>query len=208
MSTGQANNSRTAFTLIEIMLAVAILGIMAMAIYRFVQSSLIALRVSSEVTASDAAYDGLRDLLSEQWQRLPTGAGALPGDAVKINDLSRDEVTWTCSAGSGLLTRYANSDYVVSMRLRAEPKNSKRLDLGFIRRPALDQAATDVHESWIPLLQNVESLEIRYFDPRLNVWQDRWTDNVALPRLVRVSVMPHGSSIPWQAIIALGRTSL
>lgn len=208
MSTGQANKSQTAFTLIEIMLAVAILGIMALAIYRFVESSLVALRVSSEVTTSDAAYDGLRDLLSEQWQRLPTGVGALSGDAVKINDLSRDEITWTCGAGSGLLTRYANADYVVSMRLRAEPKNSKRLDLGFIRRPALDQAATDVHESWIPLLQNVDSLEIRYFDPRLNVWQDRWTDNVALPRLVRVSVMPNGSTVPWQAIIALGRTSL
>src|ERR1700749_4498990 len=86
MSTGQANKSRTGFTLIEIMLAVAILGIMALAIYRFVQSSLTALRVSSEVTASDAAYDGLRDLLSEQWQHLPTGVGALTGDAVKIND--------------------------------------------------------------------------------------------------------------------------
>lgn len=208
MSTGQANNRRTGFTLIEIMLAVAILGIMALAIYRFVQSNLVALRVSSEVTTSDAAYDGLRDLLTEQWQSLPSGAGAMTGDAVKVNDLSRDEITWTCGAGSGLLTRYANSDYVVIMRLRPGPKNSDGLDLGFIRRPALDQAATDVHESWVPLLQNVQSLEIRYFDPRLNVWQDRWTDNVALPRLVRVSVTRKDSTVPWQAIIALGRTSL
>ncbi len=208
MSTAQANKSRTGFTLLEIMLAVAILSIMALAIYRFVQSNLVALRVSSEIATTDAAYDGLRDLLTEQWQNLPSGAGALSGDAVKVNDLSRDQITWTCGAGPGLLTRYAGNDYIVSMSLRPEPKNPDRLDLGFNRRPANDQAATDVHESWIPLLQNVEGLEIRYFDPRLNVWQERWTDNVALPRLVRLTVARKDSSIPWEAIIALGRTSL
>ena len=208
MCIARANNGRRGFTLLEIMLAVVILATMSLAIYRFVQSNLIALKMSSEITATDAAYDGLHDLLSAQWQSLPSGAGAMTGDAVKINDLSRDEISWTCGAGPGLLTRYANIDYVVSMRLRPEPKNTDRLDLGFIRRPVGDQAATDVHESWIPLLQNVEGLEIRYFDPRLNVWQDRWTDNVALPRLVRISIARKDSTIPWQAIIALGRTSL
>lgn len=208
MSIARANKRRGGFTLLEIMLAVVILAMMSLAIYRFVQSNLVALRMSSELTATDAAYDGLHDLLSAQWQSLPSGAGAMLGDAVKINDLSRDEISWTCGAGPGLLTRYANSDYTVSMRLRPEPKNADRLDLGFLRRPVADQAATDVHESWIPLLQNVEGLEIRYFDPRLNVWQDRWTDNVALPRLVRVSIARKDSTIPWQAIIALGRSSL
>jgi prepilin-type N-terminal cleavage/methylation domain-containing protein len=208
MSTARANTRKTGFTLLEIMLAVVILGMMALSIYSFVRSNLVALRVSSEVAATDAAYDGLRDLLTAQWQSLPSGMGALTGDAVKVSDLSRDQVTWTCSAGPGLLTRYANSDYIVSMRLRAEPNNANRLDLVFIRRAAQDQAATDVNESWIPLLQNVQGLEIRYFDPRLNVWQDRWTDNVALPRLIRVTVSRKDSTIPWQAIIPLSRSSL
>jgi len=203
-----AKSKRPGFTLLEIMLAVAILAVMSLAIYRFVETNLLVLRTSSEIAASDAAYEGLRDLLTAQWQSLPSGAGALLGDAVKVGDLSRDQITWTCSAGPGLLTRYANDDYTVSMRLRADAKNADQLDLGFIRRPVDDQAATNVHESWIPLLQNVQGLEIRYFDPRLNVWQERWTDNVALPRLVRVTVARKDSTIPWQAIIALGRTSL
>ena len=58
------------FTLLEIMLAVAILGMMAIAIFRFVQSNLAALRFSSETAAADAQYDGLRDLLTTQWQSL------------------------------------------------------------------------------------------------------------------------------------------
>src|SRR5262245_2685883 len=58
------------FTLLEIMLAVAILGMMALAIFRFVQTNLTALRFSSETSAADAQYDGLRDLLTNQWQSL------------------------------------------------------------------------------------------------------------------------------------------
>ena len=51
-------------------------------------------------------------------------------------------------------------------------------------------------------------VEIRYFDPRLNVWQDRWTDNVALPRLVRLTIGRKDTSVPWEAIIALSHTAL
>jgi prepilin-type N-terminal cleavage/methylation domain-containing protein len=208
MSTASAKKSRAGFTLLEIMLAVVILAMMSLSIYRFVQSNLVALRISSEIAAGDAAYEGLRDLLSAQWQDLPSGTGAMSGDAVTLGDMSRDQITWTCSAGPGLLTRYANGDYNVSLELRAAPDKAGRLDLGIVRRSVLDVSAGTVHETWIPLLQDVQSLEIRYFDPRLNVWQDRWTDNVALPRLVRVTIARKDSSIHWQAIIALGRTAL
>src|SRR6266478_122663 len=106
------------FTLLEITLAVAILGLMTMAIYRFVQSNIIAIRVSSEATAADARYGGLRDLLTAQWQTLSPRTGALMGDPLKLNDRSRDEIKWICSAGPGLLTRYAPGDYTVTMRLQ------------------------------------------------------------------------------------------
>ncbi len=196
------------FTLFEIMLAVAILATMSIAVYRFVQSNLLALRVSSETSLIDARYDGLRDLLTAQWQSLAKGVGAMTGDAVKVNDNSRDEITWRCGPGPGLLTRYANSDYLVSMELRAESGDPEKTDLGFARRPYEDQAATNVHESWIPLIPDVQSLEIRYYDPRLNAWQDRWSDNVALPRLVRISIGRKDTTVPWQVIVALGHSSL
>jgi len=196
------------WTLLEIMLAVAIMAMMSLAIYRFVQSNLVALRVSSDLSAVDARYDALRDLLSAQWQSLPSGSGALSGDPVKVSDLSRDQITWTCGAGPGLLTRYAGGDFLVSMRLRPSNEKGDRLDLGFLRKPVEDKAVSNVHESWVPLLQNVRGLQIRYFDPRLNVWQDKWTDNVTLPRLVKVTIDRVDAPVPWEAIIALGRTPL
>src|SRR3979411_2146860 len=78
------------FTLLEITLAVAILGLMTMAIYRFVQSNMIAIRVSSEASAADACYGGLRDLLTAQWQPLSSRTGALRGEPLKLNDRPRD----------------------------------------------------------------------------------------------------------------------
>ncbi len=208
MFTARANPKKHGFTLLEIMLAVAIMATMSLAIYRFVQSNLIALRISSETTAADARYDALHDLLSAQWQTLPSGSGALSGEPLKVSDISRDQITWTCGAGPGLLTRYASGEFLVSMRLREVENKKGQAELGFLRKPLADRAISNAHESWVPLLESVRSLQIRYFDPRLNVWQEKWTDNVALPRLVKVTVERGDSSVPWEAIIALGRTPL
>jgi len=199
---------RRGFTLLEIIMAVAILATMALAIYRFVQSNLVAIRLSSGAIAADARYDGLREVLANQWQSLPSGMGALLGDAFKLNDRERDEVRWTCGAGPGLMTRYAAGDFVVALRLQSQKKDSNRLDLGFLRKPKDDSSLTNVNESWIPLIENVRSLQIRYFDARLNVWVERWTDTGTLPRLVKVAVNRSDAAVPWEAIIPLGRTPM
>jgi prepilin-type N-terminal cleavage/methylation domain-containing protein len=198
-------NRRHGFTLLEIIMAVAILATMALAIYRFVQSNLVAIRLSSETLASEARYDGLREVLVAQWQSLPSGRGALLGDAFKLNNRERDEIRWTCSAGPGLMTRYAAGDFVVALRLQSEKKESTRYDLGFLRKPKDDSAVSNANETWIPLIENVRSLQFRYFDARLNVWVERWTDAGTLPRLVKVIVGRSDAVVPWEAIIPLGR---
>jgi prepilin-type N-terminal cleavage/methylation domain-containing protein len=196
------------FTLLEVTLAVAILGMMSLAIYRFMQSSLTAIRVSSEATAADAVYGGLRDLLTAQWQTLPPGKGALIGEPFKFNERPRDEIRWICGSGPGLLTRYAPGDFTVTLRLQPHKKDSDRLDLGFLRKPKDDSGIANEHETWMPLIENVHSLQIRYFDARLNVWVERWTDTVTLPRLVKLVAGRTDAAVPWEVIIPLGRTSL
>ena len=198
---------RRGFTLLEIIIAVAILATMAMSIYRFVQSNLSAIRVSSEAIAADAQYDGLREVLIAQWQSLPPGKGALLGDTFKLEDRSRDEVRWICSAGPGLMTRYAAGDFVVALRLQSE-KNGKGFDLGLLRKPLAESDLSDVNQSWVPLINNVTSLQVRYFDARLNVWVEKWTDSGTLPRLVKLTIGRADAGIPWEAIIPLGRTPL
>src|SRR5437868_4093379 len=181
-------NRRPGFTLLEIIMAVAILATMALAIYRFVQANLVAIRLSSGAIAADARYDGLREVLANEWQSLPSGRGALLGDAFKLNDRERDEVRWVCGAGPGLMTRYAAGDFVVALRLQSEKKDSDRLDLGFLRKPKDDSALTNANETWIPLIQDVRSLQIRYFDARVNVWKEQWPLSDTLPLLVKLVI--------------------
>jgi prepilin-type N-terminal cleavage/methylation domain-containing protein len=196
---------RRGFTLLEITLAVAILAMMSLVIYRFVAAHLIAMRVSSEDNAADARYAGFINLLTSQWRELPPGAGALSGEPFKFNDRPRDEITWICGSGPGLLTRYAPGEFRVSMRVRPVGDKADQMELGFIRRPLETAEGSTEGETWIPLLDNVRGLQIRYFDPRLNVWVDKWNPGI-LPRLISLVIERPDRSVPFEAIIALGRT--
>ena len=191
------------FTLLEIMLAVAILGMMAIAIFRFVQTNLIAVRFSAETAAADAQYDGLRDLLTTQWQSLSPLRAKMVGEPFKLNDRERDEIKWSCGAGHGLLTRYAPGEFTAVLRLQP---NDDRLDLGILRKPEDDSDVGEKNETWVPLIKNVGSLEISYFDPNANDWLPRWPGGNRLPSLVKVSVGRPDATEPWEAVIPLRRT--
>ena len=198
---------RFAFTLLEVTLAVAILGMMSLAIYRFVSTNLTAVRLSTELNESNARYQGLANLLTEQLQDLPQGQGALAGEPFKFSGRSRDEMSWTCSAGPGLLTRYATGDYSVTLRLRPIDR-SEEMELGIDRESDDDENLVPENKAWISLLSGVRTMEIRYFDPRLNAWVDRWTDRSKLPHLVRLTIDRAGSSVPWESVLVLRRSPL
>jgi len=196
-----------AFTLLEVTLAVAILGMMALAIYRFVSTNLTAVRLSAEITETDARYEGLGNLLLQQLQALPPGQGALVGEPYKFSGRSRDEMTWVCSAGPGLLTRYAVGQYSVTLRLRPI-EGSDKMELGIVRESEDEDNPVPDDQSWVSLLTGVNSMEIRYFDPRLNAWVERWTDRGTLPHLVRLTIDRPGSAVPWDVVLPLRRSPL
>ncbi|PZR76261.1 MAG: hypothetical protein DLM73_02840 [Chthoniobacterales bacterium] len=198
-------NRRRGFTLLEITLAAAILGLMSLAVYRFVQSNIISLRLSSEQNVDEARYSGLLDLLTAQWQNLPIGTGSLGGEPFKFNDRSRDEIVWMCGAGPGLLTRYAGGEFSVRMRLTPMKGSGDKMQLGFLRRPRETAEGSSEGETWVPLIDDVRGMRIRYFDVRLNAWTPRWTDTLSLPRLIEITLERPGRP-NWQAIVALGRT--
>jgi prepilin-type N-terminal cleavage/methylation domain-containing protein len=190
-----------AFTLLEIMLAVTILGMMSLAIFRFVQSNIIALQLSSGTAAEDAQYEGLRNLLTAQWQSLSPLRANMIGEPFKMGS-QRDQIKWSCSAGPALLTRYAAGDFTVTLRLQPD---GDRLDLGFVRKAQKDSDTGESRESWMPLIKNVTSLEIAYFDPGANNWLPRWPGG-RLPSLIKVTVGRTDSAVPWEAVIPIKRT--
>jgi prepilin-type N-terminal cleavage/methylation domain-containing protein len=193
------------FTLLEIMLAVAILGMMSLAIFRFVQSNMIALYLSSKTAAADAQYAGLHDLLTAEWQRLSPVNSKMLGEPFKMSDRERDEIRWSSRAGPGLLTRYAPGELTVVLRLQPENEKGKQLDLGFLRKGQKDSDGGEARDTWVPLIRNVNSLQISYFDPRANDWLPRWPGG-QLPSLVKISVGRTDSTVPWETVIPLRRT--
>lgn len=199
--------SRRGFTLLEIMLAVAILGMMAMVIYRFVATNLTIMRVSAEESTAEARYSGFINLITTQLQDLPSGQGALSGEPFKFNDRPRDEINWICGSGPGLVTRYAPGEFIVSVRLRPKGGKGEEMEIGFNRKPRDTAEGSTEGETWVPLLDKVTSLQVRYFDVRLNAWVERWTDTVTLPKLIKV-VIGRPDRDSTEAVIALGRTSL
>ena len=193
------------FTLLEIALAAAILGLMSIAIFRFVQANITVLRISSVETLEDARYTGLLELLTAQLQSLPSGVGALAGDTYKFGDRPRDEIVWAASAGPGVLTRYAGGVFTVRLRLRPMKEGSDRLQLGCYRKPRNNAEGADEQETWVPLIDDVGGLRIRYFDTRLNAWVERWTDSGTLPRLIELIIL-RPNRPDFRAVVALGRT--
>jgi hypothetical protein len=191
------------FTLLEIMLAVGILGMMSLAIFRFVQANMTALYLSADTAAADAQYDGLRDLLTAEWQNLTPLRAKMIGEPFKLNDHERDEIRWRSTAGPGLLTRYAPGEFTVVLRL--QPEKGSRLDLGFLRKAQEDADTGKANETWVPLIKNVTSLEISYFDPNANTWFPRWPGG-RLPSLIKISVGRADSAVPWETVVPLRRT--
>lgn len=204
--TNAARGGHHGFTLLEIMMAVAILGMMAIAIFRFVQTNLTAVRFSSETEAADAQYDGLRELLTTQWQSLSPLRAKMFGEPFKQNDRERDEIRWNCGAGPGLLTRYAPGEFTAVLRVQPGSDNSDRLDLGIVRKQQEDSDVKEENGSWVPLIKNVGSLEISYFDTNANTWLTRWPGGNRLPSLVKVTIGRPDAANPWEAVIPLRRT--
>jgi len=200
-----APDKRRGFTLLEVMLAVAMMVLVVFAIYRIVEADLEAIKISSEDTARQGAVQALVAVLQEEFCNLPAAQpGAMLGEAHKFNDKASDEVTWLTQAGNGLFTEAAEGQWKVTLILRPE-EHTDSYTLGILRQLP-DNSSKEEH--WLPLLPNVDAIEIRYFDPRLNTWLEKWSDAQARPSLVRVRIWRAGATVPYEAVIELPPSKL
>jgi prepilin-type N-terminal cleavage/methylation domain-containing protein len=197
---------RGAFTLLEVVVAVAIIGLLTISLYRFVAGNLNALRISTEISAERNLMVGLVNLIEAQLNALPAqGQGLLLGQPHKFHDLESDEMQWLCRAGQGLLTTAATGEYRVTLELRPVEKTSAELELILRRRPV---EGTEKDDTWISLMRPVAALEIRYFHPQLNAWVERWNDQNRRPSLVRVAITRNVDEPPYEAVLSLPAANL
>ncbi len=215
-----AGPGRKAFTLLEVMLAVWIIGLIAVSMFRFVNINLQAVRVSTDRGARQESLRALTALVQGQLNGLaPLLQGALMGDAHTFQSVPSDELHWKCEAGNGLLTANAAGEYQVTLTVRRDTQAGKSwlslrrevanpdltLNLGD-NNVTGDLADPNAPPNWVNLMDRVDGIEFRYFDARQKSWVDRWTDAATRPALVRMRLWQDRNPVPYEAELSVPQT--
>lgn len=206
------NDVRRGFTLLEVMIATMIVALLAFTLFRFVSSTLQAMQFTNEVQDERESLRAVVRFVQTQLADLPRRENSvILGNPLKIRDLSSDELIWKTSAGQGVLTAAAPGQYRVTMTAQPVESTSRELELGLRREPITAEARTDIDffargsgankYNWLPLIRPVAGFEVRYFDPRLNAWLDRWTDQGTRPLLVRIRIWKNADDAPVEAVL-------
>ena len=196
-----------------------IVALLSFTLYRFLETQLRAIHVSQEMIEGQESMEAvvafLRDRLGEM---TPKTDNQLLGAANQFHGQRSDEITWLSHAGQGVLTSAAPGQYRVTMAIQPVTETSRELELG-LRRERLDKdAQSDVDffargtagqkYNWLSLIRPMAGLEIRYFDKRLNLWVNRWSDPKSLPALVRVKLWKEPGDTPWEAVLPVPASRL
>ena len=212
MSIRARNNVARGFTLLEVMIATLIISMLAFTLFRFVSANLRAMKFATELQDERASVDAVIRFLQTQLADLPRRENsALLGNPLKLHDLASDELIWRTHAGPGVLTTAAPGEYRVTMTVQPVESTSRELELGLRREPITQEARNDVDffargsgaskYNWVSLIRPMAEFEVRYFDPRLNAWLDRWTDQNTRPTLVRVRLRKNADDPFTEAIL-------
>ena len=206
------------------MLAIAILAVICGTIYQFTGTVIRSSNISLRTDAQAQSLDGLRRLLGEQFSALPANeTGVFFGVSEAGKHGHRDALQVVCPAGNALLTPDARGLYRVTLGLDERPAGSGHYTLVMEREPRAEDEDDDenngsafqlptvsaggvqTNRNQLPadrvrLLGGVSSLEISYYDPRLNTWQDKWRDDTLIPSLVRVRLALENGGAPYEFV--------
>jgi prepilin-type N-terminal cleavage/methylation domain-containing protein len=208
------------FTLLEVIVATMIVGMLALTLYRFLASHLSVIRQATELSGEREALQAVVRLVQSQLRDLPPAQeGSLLGQSNKFHGLANDEITWRCEAGAGLLTTAARGEYRVTLTIQPVTERSAETELGLRRQPVdfmkapaeeLNRGGAGSRYHWLPLVRPAAALEIRYFDPAQKQWVDAWADSGRRPSLVRLRLWKRADEPPVEAVLPVpsGRSQL
>lgn len=201
----RGSSNRRGFTLIEVMIGVMIIALITISIYRFVSSTLTAIRVTTAANDDRNSLVALVKAVEAELQDLPPKMnGVIQGTPHKFDNLEADELQWYCRGGNGLFTKAAEGEWYTTLTIQRN-KDTREMEIGLRRRP-IDAKPADYQ--WLPLLHRVSALEVKYFDRRLNSWIERWNPQDARPVLVRLRIWRDANEPPYEAVIAIPSANL
>lgn len=195
---GEGFRAKGGFTLLEVMLAIAVMGLVSISIYRFVDTTLEATQVSVVRFQEEGHLEGFSHFVRSQLSDLPVGLAAIAGEPHRFNQISSDELRWLARPGSGLLTRFGVGEYYVTLTMQ-EKEGGGGQELGLRRQ----ETTGNEKPSWYPLLGGVKEFEVRYFDGRTSEWVEKWTDVTVRPVIVSIKLWLEGEQEPYETMVTV-----
>ncbi len=189
-----------AFTLLEVLIGVMVIGLLTLGVYKFVRTNLLAVQLSTQLTKEQQEMDGLINFIRVQLNDLPAkGVGVLSGSAAKWRDMPTDKMEWMCTAGHGLLTTAARGEYFGTLTIAPVPdKTSPDWHIVLRRRPTENQES---NYDELELMRPAVSLEIHYWNPNTGGELERWNDQNMRPSMVRIKIKRTANSEPIEVVL-------
>jgi general secretion pathway protein J len=161
-------DSEDAFTLVEIVLATALVAVIAAMVFGSLQVSMSAIDGARRAAAREQLFRSTLRIMSEE---LSTAVSSFNGPMMGINANQEGQPADTLAFNTLGQFRGGNSVQESEMVRIVYTRENDRL-LRFIRRNIY--GLTDESLDQFEMAKLVRGFNVRYFDPKANVWLDEW----------------------------------
>ena len=177
--------SSSGYLLFEVLLALAILTIVVVLVFRIIQTTVRATTSVAFLQTQQEEVDGLFELLRQNFSAMPQVTQFQTRLHQSAMELIFRRAPFTFS-------RSSEGPQFGTVVVSARPQPDGRLSLGILQEPenALDSyvdADQEKKANWFVLIADFDRLSWRFYDPRANKWQTDWNDTSTKPALVEVT---------------------
>lgn len=193
--------ARSGYLLFEVLLALAILTIVVVLVFRIIQTTI---RATTDVVffqTKQEEVDGLYELFRQNF-------AAMPGVTQFQTRQHQGALELLFRRAPFTFSRTSEGAQFGTVVVSARPQPDGRLSLGILQEPenALESyvdAGQEAKANWFVLVADIDQLSWRFYDPRTNSWRADWNDTSTKPALVELTFRLVGQSqthrgvFPW-----------
>jgi prepilin-type N-terminal cleavage/methylation domain-containing protein len=205
VSSTSTDRSRAGFTLMEILLAVAILSIVITAVYNTWSAALNGWRRGTDASEVFQRERVVMDVLSELTQSAVFFAASAPLYTVvgAKNPGLGDSVSFVTASDAFLPPSEATDAGMRRVTISVEEDQYRRTYLAIVNQPALrpDDASAGPLQAHV-VSMDVSGFFVRYLDPRDGTWNDKWEETSIPPLAMEYTVVfgHEGDRLPRVAV--------
>jgi prepilin-type N-terminal cleavage/methylation domain-containing protein len=194
--------SRRAFTLLEVMMGLAILAILTGSIYGVLRGTLEMAAGMDEARLRQQQIDGLFELCRKTFRMMPTHA-VWEGRLRKQDGKVYPEMIIRKAPEILAWDKVTDFETVSVLGLRPQIGGLNSLSLLRVSQQGdrlIDPVTSAKPGDWMPLVTDLSKLEWRYFDPRSNLWLDELPAGALRPSAVELKLWFPGEVEPLIAV--------